>query len=107
MPLTVFTVPVVSGTVTAAQRPLSRGLRQARGTDPASGSIEQSLAHRRGYGARAIGDLELGVDALEMRLDGGGGDAQPRRDLAGREPLGRQGENRVLPGGEHGAQDVV
>src|SRR4051794_16109661 len=69
--------------------------------DPAAGwagigSGKQTAPQSSRHGARPIAGLQLVVDAVQMFLGGGRGHAEPRGDLARREALGRQREDRRL-----------
>jgi hypothetical protein len=56
---------------------------------------------RSGDGRGPVRDVELDVDVLQVRLDGGDADEEAFGDLRCGESVGREGENLRLAWGEH------
>ncbi len=59
-------------------------------------SVDQPEPHRPGNGSGAIGDVELLVGVMEMRLDRRVAEVEPAGDVGDRAALGGQGEDLAL-----------
>ena len=77
---------------------ISAALVEARRAVVATGSAHSSSPEtdRGRHGRRPVGDPELLVDVLEVRLHGGRAQVQPGADLGRREPVGGQRQHLAL-----------
>jgi len=83
-----------------------RGEHPARGgpglvdADQDSAALDQSRSQGTRDGVAAAGDAELAVDALEMGVDGVGGDEELIGDLLALQPVGEQLDDVELAVGQ-------